>query len=463
MSTAWLCCDEGKRPGVLSGQAYWGVNHIDVSRKWVDVQGGALISLLSKKLEAEGLMLESTPSFDSITVAGAVSTASHGSQPSRPSLSSSVLQMELVLPNTTQITVSKKNPRTKHHLGALMAGMGNFGFIENVVLKVVPLQRYLRSDYSFPFIVDASYEHATHQEVLQDDKQGSNIENRPTSNPASTTTQQSIQQVNSLIEQYIHSGNWITLQFSPLCDQMLVKSAKTWNDSAEPEELVLQTSTESSLISTHFTSRWAKHHMRLVQPWLKLTAERGGLTSTIMPSICAIMSLPGSFVETGNRAMLVSRANGAQTQVEYYIKREFAGEALAALKAALRRAHESNRINFNGFVTTTFVGREETPFLAPSFRYNSAAIEITNFYQGNNVELVKLIEATLEPFEPLPHLGMFHTLSADVIKARYGTDRIRQFSRSLLAFDPSGKHMTRWKKAYTMDVRPANFGSGIKH
>lgn len=108
MSTAPLCCEGNKKTAILSVADLWGVNDISTSSNWVEVQGGAKLSFVVKKLAQSGLALEHQPSFTEMSVVGAIQTASHGSFPSGPSLSSAVLSMDLVLSNTTQLTVSPK-------------------------------------------------------------------------------------------------------------------------------------------------------------------------------------------------------------------------------------------------------------------------------------------------------------------------------------------------------------------
>lgn len=194
--------------------------------------------------------------------------------------------------------------------------------------------------------------------------------------------------------------------------------------------------------------------MRFIQPFIALAGKQSTISGPIMQTACTLLG-SASFVEPQHKAVLVSRAGGATTHVEYYIDRQHLARAILELRAALQLAHSSGLINFNGFVTITFVAKDEGPLLSPSFRYDSAAIEVT-VIGGSNVRpaLIKVVEDTLAPYQPLPHLGLYHNIPFKTLRERYGELRFRKFSRARLQVDPEGKHLNQWKKGYTVDLGP---------
>ena len=425
MSTAPLCCEGNKNTAILSVADLWGVNDLSTSSNWVEVQGGAKLSFVVKKLAQSGLALEHQPSFTEMSVVGAIQTASHGSFPSGPSLSSAVLSMDLVLSNTTQLTVSpKKHP---HIFRAAIAGIGSVALVESVILRTVPIKPLVRHDYSISF---AQF----------------------------ITTQ-------SQLEGFLHANSyWLMFQFSPLCESIIVKTASMVTlspASAEGSSSQSDSSQKSALekVGDFVFSSYSSLAMRAVQPLLKLSASASSpfSTSQLMNTACTIMGLDHSFDAPLHTAVEVPRASGAQTQAEYYVSRGDAVAAIQAVRSALRLGHEQGKYNFNGFVTVSFVAKEDLPYLAPNFKNNVVAIEITTFFQGVQKDILADVETALEPFEPLPHLGLYNTLSAETIKKRYGTDRIKDFSKGAFSADTNGKLVNAWKRRYMVDVRPVKF------
>ena len=260
MSTAPLCCENDKKVLIISGQGLWGVNWIDVRQKLVEVQAGAQISYITSKLAEKGLALAHQPSFTEISIAGALQTATHGSYVSGPSLASSVVSLDIFYANSSKATLT----REKHgeFFEAAITGLGAIGFLDTVTLRVVPLTNYARADYSLPV-----EEVVSHQSKIDD-----------------------------LLAKHPH---WLSLQLSPLCDNVFVRTASPHvgqDDSSPLQKLI--------------SSPWAKHGMRVLQPALRLAAATtGSTTSAIMQGVCAAMSLgASSFVENQSRAVLVSRA-----------------------------------------------------------------------------------------------------------------------------------------------------------
>jgi FAD/FMN-containing dehydrogenase len=409
MSTAPLCCENDKKVLIISGQGLWGVNWIDVRQKLVEVQAGAQISYITSKLAEKGLALAHQPSFTEISIAGALQTATHGSYVSGPSLASSVVSLDIFYANSSKATLT----REKHgeFFEAAITGLGAIGFLDTVTLRVVPLTNYARADYSLPV-----EEVVSHQSKIDD-----------------------------LLAKHPH---WLSLQLSPLCDNVFVRTASPHvgqDDSSPLQKLI--------------SSPWAKHGMRVLQPALRLAAATtGSTTSAIMQGVCAAMSLgASSFVENQSRAVLVSRAAHAQTQAEYYVDRSVIAKALSAVRSALKQAHDDGKFNFNGFLTVSFVAQESGALLAPNFRYNSAAIEITTHHQGSEPLVLAIAEEALKPFEPLPHLGMINSISKDDIKERYGVDRIKSWSRAAYSADSKLSLLSPWKQRYYIDVKPVSF------
>src|SRR6266545_2461732 len=102
----------------------------------VRVEAGITLRDLSRALWDLGLALENLGDIDRQTLAGAISTATHGTGLGFRNLSAQVEALELVLADGSVISVSEKD----HHDAYLAArvGLGALGVIYSVTLRAVP-------------------------------------------------------------------------------------------------------------------------------------------------------------------------------------------------------------------------------------------------------------------------------------------------------------------------------------
>ena len=109
---------------------------IDASSGLVRVQAGITIHELSRHLAAHGLALENLGDIDAQSVAGAISTATHGTGARLRNLSSQVSELTLVLADgSTLACSSERDPET---FRAARVSLGALGAIAEVTLRCVP-------------------------------------------------------------------------------------------------------------------------------------------------------------------------------------------------------------------------------------------------------------------------------------------------------------------------------------
>jgi L-gulono-1,4-lactone dehydrogenase len=108
---------------------------VDTSARLVTVEGGITIHKLNESLAAHGLALENLGDVDAQTIAGAVSTATHGTGATLRNLPSQVSALELVLADGTLLACDKSDPET---LRAARVSLGALGAIATVTLRCVP-------------------------------------------------------------------------------------------------------------------------------------------------------------------------------------------------------------------------------------------------------------------------------------------------------------------------------------
>jgi L-gulono-1,4-lactone dehydrogenase len=111
---------------------------IDVDRAsgLVRVQAGITINALSRRLAAHGLAMENLGDIDVQSIAGAISTATHGTGARLANISSQVRELTLVLADGSTLICSAE--RDGELFRAARVGLGALGVIAEVTLQCVP-------------------------------------------------------------------------------------------------------------------------------------------------------------------------------------------------------------------------------------------------------------------------------------------------------------------------------------
>ncbi|HXE46489.1 MAG TPA: D-arabinono-1,4-lactone oxidase [Conexibacter sp.] len=127
-------CTEGR---VLSLARMDRVLDVDRASGLVRVEGGIAIHALSEALAAHGLAFENLGDIDVQTIAGAISTATHGTGARLRNISAQVEAVELVLADGSTVTCSASDPDPTTWQAARV-GIGSLGAIAAVTLRAVP-------------------------------------------------------------------------------------------------------------------------------------------------------------------------------------------------------------------------------------------------------------------------------------------------------------------------------------
>lgn len=127
-NTSWYCEDV-----IMSTQHLNAIKEINVEDRTVTCEAGVSLEKLHKALWEKGLVLNTAPSINWVTVGGALSTSSHGSGPA--SISSSMIGCRLVMGNADgeAIEIGEGDER----LDAVRASLGMLGVLSTVKLRVV--------------------------------------------------------------------------------------------------------------------------------------------------------------------------------------------------------------------------------------------------------------------------------------------------------------------------------------
>ncbi len=128
-----IACTDGL---MLTLERLASILDVDRSSGLVRVQAGITIRELNRQLAANGLALENLGDIDVQTIAGAISTATHGTGATLRNISSQVSELTLVLADGSTLVCSPE--RDPDVFRAACVGLGALGVIADVTLRCVP-------------------------------------------------------------------------------------------------------------------------------------------------------------------------------------------------------------------------------------------------------------------------------------------------------------------------------------
>ncbi len=109
---------------------------VDRASGFVRAQAGISIRELSRRLDAHGLALENLGDIDVQSIAGAISTATHGTGARLRNISAQVAELTLVLADGSTLVCSPE--RDAEVFRAARVGLGSLGVVAEATLRCVP-------------------------------------------------------------------------------------------------------------------------------------------------------------------------------------------------------------------------------------------------------------------------------------------------------------------------------------
>ncbi|HEY2217201.1 MAG TPA: D-arabinono-1,4-lactone oxidase, partial [Solirubrobacteraceae bacterium] len=128
-----IACTDGVQ---LSLDGLADVLDVDSTSGLVRVQGGITIDALNRRLDEHGLAMENLGDIDVQSIAGAISTGTHGTGARLANISSQVAELKLVLADGSTLLCSAE--REPDVFRAARVGLGAVGVIAEVTLRCVP-------------------------------------------------------------------------------------------------------------------------------------------------------------------------------------------------------------------------------------------------------------------------------------------------------------------------------------
>ncbi|MGE5452120.1 MAG: D-arabinono-1,4-lactone oxidase [Acidobacteriota bacterium] len=125
-----------------------GVIAIDKQAMTVTAKGGTRLGVLARTLDAQGLGLRNQPDVDVQTIAGAISTGTHGTGWTLPALHDDIVGLRIVKPNGEVVQIdAQHNP---DWLPAARVSLGSLGVISEVTMRVLPAYNLQRKVWLSP-------------------------------------------------------------------------------------------------------------------------------------------------------------------------------------------------------------------------------------------------------------------------------------------------------------------------
>lgn len=140
---------------------------VNVEKRYVVAQGGIILSALHTVLAQHGLAMINVGSISDQTLAGVVTTATHGTGMHFKVISSHVQALVLLLPDGTRVRCSRTE-RSDLFMASLCS-LGSTGLILQIQLEVGPAFRLKETQESLPFdhVVDRLDSYANSSEHVR--------------------------------------------------------------------------------------------------------------------------------------------------------------------------------------------------------------------------------------------------------------------------------------------------------
>lgn len=130
---------------LINTDRYNRVLHIDTEKMQVKVQAGIKLWQLNEYLDKQGLALKNLGSISRQSVAGAISTGTHGSGIGYQILGSQVEEMSLLKADGKKVTLQRKGD--KELFNQCLVNLGSLGIVSDLTINIVPAFRLHEQTY----------------------------------------------------------------------------------------------------------------------------------------------------------------------------------------------------------------------------------------------------------------------------------------------------------------------------
>jgi len=350
-----------------------GVLDADRESGLVRVGGGTVLSELNEELARLGLAMENLGDIDRQTIAGAISTGTHGTGARLRNISAQVVEMELVLADGgVRELGADADPRL---LRAARVGVGALGAISAVTLRCLPAFVLERVDSPRP-----------REEVLDG------------------------------FERSAEANDHFELFTFPYADNALVLERNRADGPPRPRGRV------AAYLNDIVLENWA----------LAALSATGRAIPRAIPALSRLAGRLASGSRTVDRSdrVFANERRVRFTEMEYGIPREHAAEAARRVIEWVR----SNRYPVF-FPIEMRVAAGDDAFLSPSHERDTAYIAVHQYRGMEWRPYFEAVEEIMDSYGGRPHWGKRHFQTAETLAPRYPAWADFQHAREEL--DPS--------------------------
>jgi L-gulonolactone oxidase len=358
---------------MLRLDALRGVLDADRESGLVKVGAGTVLRDLNEELAALGLALENMGDIDAQTVAGAISTGTHGTGSGFGNISARVEGMEMVLADgSVRELAAAEDPEL---LRAARIGIGALGAISSVTLRCLPAFTLRRED-------------SAHQ----------------------------LADVLDRFDEFTGRNDHFELFTFPYSDRALVLERNRTAEAPKPKSRVV------ALLNDVLLENWA----------LEAMAATGKALPRTIPALARFAGLVATGTNNQDRSdrIFVNRRNVRFTEMEYAVPR-------ADGPTAVRRVVEwvrSNRFPVF-FPIEVRVGAGDDASLSAAHERDTAYIAVHQYRGMEWRPYFEAVESIMNDYDGRPHWGKRHFQTAATLAPRY--PRWAEFQSARDALDPT--------------------------
>jgi len=348
---------------------------LDRASGLVRVEAGIAVGDLAEALQTYGLALENQGDIDRQTLAGAISTATHGTGASFRNMSAQVEAVELVLADGGVAELSAESD--PEGLQAARAGLGALGILYSVTLRTVPAFTIRRVDRPAP-----------------------------------------VDETLAGLDELVDSNDHFELYVFPHTDIAVQRASERTDEPPRPRPRLTEYLQEVVI------ENW------VVEAYARLARRFPSLTPRLARLVAA--QLGRSVKVDRSHRVYASERRVRFTEMEYGIPREHGAEAVRRVLELI----EGERLYVSFPIEVRFVAPDDI-FLSPSHERETCYIAV-HMYGGVEWErYFRGVEGIMDSYGGRPHWGKRHFQTAGTLAPRYA--RWEDFQEVRARLDPEGR------------------------
>jgi FAD-linked oxidoreductase len=341
---------------IVSLDRWAGIESVDAAQQQATVRAGTKIKALGAALYEHGLAQPNLGDIDVQSIAGAISTGTHGSGITLGSLSTQVAGLRLILADGTALDCSESENRDVFK--AAQVSLGALGIISRVTLQAVPAYRL-----HYTWRKDTLTNCLAH------------------------------------LDEYVGENRNFEFYWMPYTDTVQTKFMNLTDEPARPKNLGRRF--EESVLENGVL--W------LLSEYSRTFPAQAPAISRLIGALVS----GGSDVNYSHRIFATPRLVRFQ-EMEYSIPRAAFPAAIREIDACIRR--ERFRVHFP--IECRFVRGDDIP-LSPAYGRDSAYIAVHMYRGMQHRPYFAAMEAILAGYDGRPHWGKLHTRRGADLRARY--------------------------------------------